>query len=104
MDHGQGVFNFDVVRDTQRQTWEVIQSKLGEKQQKVLNVIIERASTASEVADCLGWLIYRTSPRITELAQARLIEDSGERRLNPHSGKNTIVWQAVDPEKVRPLH
>lgn len=84
---------FDVIRDTQRAAWRDVQDALGEKQRMVLEVITNGPATGYEVAKQLGWHSYRTLPRITELTKAGLLEDSGLRRINPESGKNTIVWR-----------
>lgn len=50
--------------------------------------------TADEVAARLGENVLAIRPRITELANAGKIQDSGTRRRN-ESGKSAIVWEAV---------
>ena len=82
------------MRDTQLAAWGDIQIKLGTHQKQVLEVIAAAPATGYEAANVLGWYSYRTLPRITELAKKGLVEDSGIRRINPESGKQTIVWKA----------
>ena len=83
------------MRDTQLEAWQDIQPKLGTKQQEVLNEIRLQPRTGYEIAAALGWYSYRTLPRVTELAKLGLIVDSGRRRINPDSGKKTIVWMVA---------
>ena len=52
----------------------------------------ERDLTADEVATLLGKSVLTIRPRISELARAGVITDSGNRRPNA-SGHNAIVWK-----------
>lgn len=49
-------------------------------------------ATADEVAGYLGASVLAIRPRFTELAQAGLIVDTGERRRND-SGRMAKVWR-----------
>ena len=80
------------MRDTQAQAFAEIQESLGEKQLKVLSSIKKNGSTCYEISQNLNWPINRVSGRITELCNKNKIKDIGERRVNPTSGKNNIVW------------
>lgn len=51
--------------------------------------------TAHELARYLGEDHLTVFPRISELRAQGLVEDSGERRVNRHSGKRAAVWRAV---------
>ena len=51
--------------------------------------------TADEAAAILGLSVLSIRPRFSELANARLIEDSKTRRKN-ESGKSAIVWRATE--------
>ncbi len=54
--------------------------------------------TADEVASHLRLSVLTVRPRITELNQQGLIEDTGERRKNS-SGRKAIVWRVwKEPE------
>lgn len=48
--------------------------------------------TADEVARSLGLSVLSVRPRVTELFNLGLIEDSGHRRKNA-SGRRAIVWR-----------
>jgi hypothetical protein len=50
--------------------------------------------TADQVAEVLGESILAVRPRISELAAAGLVCDSGERAVNA-SGHSAIVWRIV---------
>ena len=52
----------------------------------------KRDLTADEVATLLGKSVLTIRPRISELARAGVITDSGNRRSNA-SGHNAIVWK-----------
>ena len=49
--------------------------------------------TLFELAKKLGWTINRVSGRVTELARMNLIYDSAIRRMNPNSGRRSVVWR-----------
>lgn len=49
--------------------------------------------TADQVAARMGRSILSVRPRLSELVDARLIRDTGDRRQN-ESGKSAIVWMA----------
>jgi predicted ArsR family transcriptional regulator len=63
--------------------------------------ILERSNglTADQVAARLGLSILSIRPRCTELSRLGKIRDTGERRRNA-SGKNAIVWAAVQPARL----
>lgn len=55
--------------------------------------------TLFELSGSLSWTINRVSGRVTELKDRGLIVDSGDRRVNPESGKRAIVWKASDEKQ-----
>ena len=55
--------------------------------------------TADEVAGRLGLSILSVRPRISELTRLGKVRDSGHRRRNT-SGKNAIVWAAIQPARL----
>ena len=61
----------------------------------IVNRSYSRGCTADEAATILGLSVLSIRPRFSELANARLIEDSKTRRKN-ESGKSAIVWKAID--------
>ena len=79
--------------DTQLQAWSDKQESLPRSQKLVLSALaLGGPSTSFEVARILGQPINRISGRITELREKGKIKDSGERTINPDSGKRVIVW------------
>lgn len=60
---------------------------------KCYKYLLAFPATADEVAAALNKTVLAVRPRISELANAGLIEDSGERRKNS-SGRSAIVWRA----------
>lgn len=64
--------------------------------------VLERSNglTADEVAGKLGMSILSIRPRITELARAGKVRDSGDRRTNA-SGRKAIVWSPVYPASLK---
>ena len=85
---------FDTIQDTQRAAWTDLQDKLGDRQRRVLKAIQAAPRTLAEIASALNVPINCVSGRVRELCQAGAVEDSGQRRKNPDSGKANIVWQA----------
>lgn len=61
---------------------------------RVLGVLATGNFTADEVAAQLGESVLAIRPRVTELAKAERIADTGERRKNA-SGRRAIVWRLV---------
>lgn len=63
--------------------------------------VLERSNglTADQVAGRLGLSILSIRPRLTELSRLGKVRDTGERRPNA-SGKNAIVWAAVQPARL----
>lgn len=81
--------------DTQFESWEALQDTLGHKQLKIFFRLADRPSTGAELAKALGITRDWITPRISELRDLGMVEDSNIRRVNPESGKLNIVWQKV---------
>lgn len=70
-----------------------IKTKLGEKQQRVLETLKELGeATNSELAEQLGWSINRVTPRTNELVKAYKVTQAGKRNCNI-TGKKCIAWR-----------
>lgn len=83
------------MRDTQAKAWADLQESIGIKQREVLKAIKKAGKsgkTLFELVEALEWPVNRVSGRVTELSSKGLIVDSGQRRINPESGKHGIVW------------
>ncbi len=61
----------------------------------ILKRLAARACTADEMAGRLEETVLTIRPRFTELRQAGLIRDTGERRKNI-SGRNAAVWAITE--------
>lgn len=81
-------------RDTAKRAAREMKPKAPTLRDQCLKVFREsgRALTADEVARALGKSVLSIRPRVAELANMKLIEDSGERRENA-SGKDAIAWR-----------
>jgi predicted transcriptional regulator len=80
-------------QETQLTAYAEIQDSLSEARGKVLRTISKNGgATTFEIAKLLSWPINRVSGRVTELCDKGAAIDSGERRVNPESGKKCIVW------------
>jgi len=58
----------------------------------VLTVLSRGNFTADEIAERMGKSILAVRPRVTELAAAGIIEDTGARRANA-SGVRATIWR-----------
>jgi hypothetical protein len=52
--------------------------------------------TGIEVAIDLGLEHHQCQKRVSDLKRLKLIQDTGDRRLNPISGRSSAVWGATD--------
>lgn len=82
-------------RDTQLAAYDEVLPTLSDKRKTVYDVIASRPSALWEICNTLRWPVNRVSGRVTELSGLNLIVDSGDRRVNPASGKNGIVWSVL---------
>jgi len=85
------------IPETQLAAWEQLQPTAEDKRTIVFEVIknSKKGATLFEIKNTLGWSINRISGRVSELQDDDRIKDSGKRRVNPESGRNAIVWEAV---------
>ena len=80
-------------RDTSRQAAREVASAAGTLRARVAAALAGEDMTADEAAAVMGKDILSIRPRLSELAAAGRIYDTGLRRPNA-SGKNAIVWRA----------
>ena len=88
-------------RDTSHDAADAIAERAPQLRGRAL-AVLERSNglTADEVAGKLGLSILSIRPRITELARAGKVRDSGARRTNA-SGRKAIVWSPVYPASLK---
>jgi hypothetical protein len=66
--------------------------------QSCLDALRDGPATADEIADRIGKAVLSIRPRMSELADAFLICETGQRRRNS-SGKMAAVWRLrVEPQ------
>ena len=61
--------------------------------ERCLAILKSREATADEVAEIMGKSVLSIRPRISQLAAAGLIYDTGRRGKN-NSGHSAIIWAA----------
>ena len=85
-------------RDTSIMASKDLQPHLGRLQATVFNVVAgagHDGATCDNIADALGWIVFRVRPRTAELRALGKIVDSGKRRKGG-SGRLAIVWCLPD--------
>ena len=89
----------DVVTDTQRESWEQTQEKMGAQDARILAAIRESQGLANyELCGIVGRPAHGVSGSLTRLRERGLIEDTGDRKLGPSTARKQIVWRAVVTE------
>jgi len=79
--------------DTSKQAAEDMKGKVNGLRSWVLNALRTAPMTTFEITIATGKSYRSIQPRTSELRAMDLIEDSGLRRIDPETGKNTIVWR-----------
>ena len=81
-------------KDTERMAAEFIAPKVTGLRLKTLQSLAAAPSglTGSQVADKMNAWIYSVKPRLTELQNMGLVQDSGERQPNERN-RPEVVWQ-----------
>ena len=87
-------------RDTSRNAARDMMPQQGTIQAMVLEALAIRPQASFELAESLGISYRSVQPRTAELARAtpkrgQLIRDSGQRRIDPETGKAAIVWMLI---------
>ena len=84
------------MQPTSLEAFEAIKPKLGQAQQRVLDVFYEnpdiRDWTNAELASNLGWSINRVTGRVYELRQLGILEESRQRSCRI-TGYTAIAWK-----------
>jgi predicted ArsR family transcriptional regulator len=89
------------IQDTSLHSWYELQSKLGDRQKKVLDEIRKEPSTNAEIAARLEWPINCVTPRCKELREMGLVEDAGKVKCKA-TGRTAHLWQATQPIQAFP--
>ena len=93
------------LQDTSLEAYEFIQPKIGPLQRLAFNLIAESPNGISGVEVSWKTRLERTTicPRITELKDLGLVQDSGRRLTMAHGKRSThsIVWILTDLGKRR---
>lgn len=90
---------------TSRRAAAHVTATLGKRQQEVLTIFRRTGIgglTADEVAGCLGWHVTTVRPRITELKQKGILEQTGEERPTP-LGMMAYVYRMTEVYRLAEL-
>jgi len=80
-------------KQTQIDSWQQTKQRLAEKQDAVLKAVRKLgAASPADIADLLGWDIYKVRPRCTELEQMGLLIDAQNPRVWTRTGKRQTVY------------
>jgi len=80
-------------KQTQLDSWEQTKRRLAEKQDAVLEAVRKLgAASPADIADLLGWDIYKVRPRCTELEQMGHLIDTKKPRVWTRTGKRQTVY------------
>ena len=82
--------------DTSKQAAEDMKGKATGLRAVVLSALRTAPMTTYELTIATGKSYRSIQPRTSELRAMDLIEDSGTRRIDPETGKNTIVWRTIN--------
>ncbi len=82
--------------DTSRQAAASMMPRAGTLQDVVLKALGHHGPLATfEMPAKVGATYRALQPRTSELAKKGFIVDSGERRVDPETGRSAIVWRAA---------
>ena len=82
-----------MVTETSLMAYFEVLATLGEKQQKVFNVITNSDGlTNMEIADILGWSINRVTGRTNELVKMYLVKEKEKRKCRV-TGRLASAWE-----------
>jgi predicted ArsR family transcriptional regulator len=80
------------MRDTSKRAAFAARGRKKETQNRIVVLLRAKPLTADEIAEYLEEPQLYIRPRVTELAECGVLEDSNVRRLN-RTGKSAIVWR-----------
>ena len=98
--------------DTRRDSFQAISESLGDRKREVYAAIWIRNKlgmgyTAAEIALCLDKPVGPITARLRELRLDGFIKDSGDRRVNPETGRRQTVWvlgEDYEVKTTKPCH
>lgn len=82
-------------RDTSKAAADDMKARAPTIRDRVLAAIKARPQASFELAESIGVSYRSTQPRTSELAATGAIIDSGQRRTDPETGKQVIVWRVA---------
>ena len=81
-------------RDTSRAAAQAIAPKAPNLRERVLAAVKAEPGSPEAIARRLDVPVMNVRPRLSELSNLRLVEDSGKRDL-ASGGRKAIIWRAV---------
>lgn len=84
--------------DTRRESFDVTQIELAERQREVYDLIAasHEGLTAWDIAEYTHHFVHTVRPRITELVKLHLLERGGE-RWHEATHRHEAVWRLAQP-------
>ena len=82
-----------MIQQTSMEAYESIKHELGERQQLVLDTIVDNPGMSNhDIAHILGLEINQVTGRVFELRTMGLVKSCGL-KLDEDSGRNVIIWK-----------
>lgn len=83
------------IKDTQLQAWDWVKEGLGGRHDQLLGLLRQSKKGVTLFEACAFFNLppNQLSGRFTELAEQGRVVDSGNRRVNPATGVNAVVWK-----------
>lgn len=84
-----------MIQQTSKDAYDDVKNSLGNRQRSVLTLLAGvEDMTNTEISNTLNWPINTVTPRVKELRDAGLVEESKKRMCNI-TKKNVIAWKVV---------
>ena len=83
---------FEAGSDTSRQAAEAIRIPSGKMRQRIAALFVDGPKTIEEIEHLTGYRHQSAGPRVRELVQAGVLEDTGTTRPTA-SGRGATVWR-----------
>ena len=82
-----------MIQQTSVEAYESIQPDLGERQQLILDTIIDNPNVSNhDIAHLLGLEINQVTPRVFELRTMNLVKSHGT-KIDEDTGRKVICWE-----------
>lgn len=86
-----------MIRHTSKLAWKDIQSKIGERQRQVLEVLRRGDMSNREIMRETGLEVNTVTPRVYELRKAGLVIEKGT-KVDPETNRTVLVWGLAEEQ------